>query len=195
MRGDSRHLVGLSEVFWTSQAVRGRLLRLRCISNAWLCWNRAKVGVVWLLLVLILVTHDHHLDFTSQDIAAMVVLSQLGNWSADSCSSCLLRLCNLLPLLLLMLHDYLRLGNGSRISHNERLAAIFLHGWGSAGAMRLRPGWGLPAALALLMLMVVMLTNALALQHLLSLLSFNPHQFVVLILLLGVLALNALANW
>ena len=58
----------------------------------------------------------------------------------------------------------------------------------------MRPGWGLPAALALLMLMVVMLTNALALQHLLSLLSFNPHQFVVLILLLGVLALNALAN-
>ena len=59
--------------------------------------------------------------------------------------------------------------------------------------MRLRPGWGLPAALALLMLMMVMLTNAFALQHFLSLLSLNPYQFA-LILLLGVLALNALAN-
>ena len=124
---------------------------------------------------------------------ALVVLSQLGNWSANCCSSCLLRLCDLLPLLLLVRHDYLRLGNCRWIGHNERLTAIFLHGWGSAGAMRLRPGWGLSTALALLMVVMV-LANAFALQHLLKLLWLDPNQFV-LVLLLGVLALDALAYW
>ena len=193
VRGDSRHLVWQPEVFWTGQAVRGKLLRLRRIFHAWFGWNGAKVGVRRLLLIL--VAHDQDLNFTSQNILALIVLGQLGNWSTDCCSGCLLRLCDLLPLLLLVRHDYLRLGNGGRIGHNERLTAVFLHRRGSPGAMRLRPGWGLPTALALLMLMMVMmLANAFALLHLLKLLWLDPYQFV-LILLLSVLALNAFANW